>query len=387
MKLHIRERCDITAVGGRLYPFINAIRQSDIICTHQHCRGDVFYCRIYKADSAELQALAASCGVTLESHPCRTLFGRIRPYRLRLGLAVGALLCLGIIFCYSNMVSTIDIMGNSTVSDSVILAVLERCGITQGTWIPEIDYHDCERRLRMYVPDIAWASIRHTGSRLVVEVTEITPKTDMLHERIPCNIVSMYDAQITDVKVYNGHLERLIGDGVSKGELLVSGVFEDDKGHVTYHHAIAFITGIYKKEAELSEYFSISETQQTGKTSVKRYFRLFWFKIPLNIAHHDFAEFTETETDSPFSFLEHTLPFGIVRHTFTETRTESTIRTAEETRLALNGAIVRYEKNFLSGVEILERDITYSETADGLTCHITYTLEGEIGRTSDIYVK
>lgn len=387
MKLRIRERCNITAMGGKLYSFINSIRQSDIICTQQHCKGDIFYCRIFKSDLQRLQKLAGACGVTVESQPCRTVLGRIRPYRLRLGLAAGLLLCIGIIFWYSNTVSVIEIKGNTVVSDSVILAVLERGGLTRGTWIPEIDYNESERKLRLQVPDIAWAAIRHTGSRIVVEISEITPKTEMLNERTPCNIVSMYDAQITDVRVYNGHLERLIGDGVSKGEMLVSGVFEDDKGHVSYHHAIAFITGIYSKEAELSEYFNISETKRTGKTVVKRYFRLFSLKIPLNIAHHDFEEFSESETDTAFSFLNHTLPFGIVRHTYAETKTETAARTEEETKLALNGAIVRYEKNFLSDKEILDRDITYSESPEGLTCHINYTLKGEIGRISDIFVK
>ncbi len=387
MGFYIRERLDISATGGRLYPFINAIRQSDLICTHQRCRGEAFHCRIFRADLQHLQELADIHGISLKTKPSPTILGRLRPYRLRLGFALGGFLCLGILFLYSNTVSTIEVRGNEQVSESMILSVLSHEGLHPGKWITDIDYINCERKLRLYVPELAWAAIRHEGSRIVVEVHEATPKTEMLHERVPCNIVSMYDAQITDVRVYNGQLVRLIGDGVKKGELLVSGVLEDDKGGIFYHHAIASIKGIYRKEAELSEYFTVSQTETTEKSATKRYFRLFHLQIPLNFAFHSFEEYTESETDIPFWFLGRELPFGIVRRTFTETVTESSTRSVEETNLALNSAIVRYEKNFLSNVKILDRSIEYITHDDGLSCRIIYTLEGEIGCTSDIFVK
>ncbi len=387
MGLQIRTMYDVTAVGGRLYPFINEIRRSEIVCIAQYCQNDAFFCRIYGRDLDAFQRLAAGCGVELSMREHPSLFKILRRYRLRLGIPIGVLLCCGIIFYFSNIVATIDILGNNMVSDSVILAVLEQSGVSEGTWMTDIDFTRTERRLRAAVPDIAWVGIRHTGNRLVVEISEATPKIDMLHERTPCNIVSLYDAQITDVRIYNGHLERLVGDGVAKGELLVSGVFEDEKGHITYHHAIASITGIYSKEAELSEYFVTSSSEPTGNVHKRQYFRIFLLKIPLGSGNHGFTDFTVSETDTAFSFLQHELPFGIVQQTFTETETEISTRSEEETRLALNGAIVRYEKNFLSDVEILERKIDYISDENGITCHILYTLKGEIGTTSDIYVK
>lgn len=385
--LQIRRTCDVSAVGGRIYPFINAIRQSDIICTQQYCCEEVFRCRIYASDLPKLRRLADSHGVAIETAMRPSLAGWIRRYRLRWGIPAGLLLCAAILFYFSNTVVTIEIKGNSTVSDSVILTVLEGAGITEGTWIGNIDFVHCERRLRTAVPAIAWAGIRSSGNRIVVEIAEATPKITMLDERTPCNIVAQYDAQITDVLVYNGHLAHLIGDGVAQGELLVSGVFEDEKGHVTYHHAIASITGIYQKEAELSEYYVLSETEATGKTHVRRFFRLFSLNLPLNSGNHEFSEYRENEVYTPFSFLGQTLPFGIVQHTYTETQTEICTRTEEETLLALNGAIVRYEKNFLQDVEILDRKIAYSSDDNGMSCRIVYTLEGEIGTISDIYVK
>lgn len=387
MKPEIREMYQITASGSRLYPFINAIRQSGIICMAQYCRGDHFFCRIYARDLRRLQEIADDFGIRLERTAQRSLIGWLRRYRLRFGIPLGILLCAGILFYFSNVVATIEIRGNSAVSDSVILAVLARDGIAEGTWIGDIDFTSSERHLRAAVEEIAWVAMRNTGNRLVVEISEATPKVEMLDERTPCNIVSLYDAQITDVRVYSGHLTRMIGDGVAAGDMLVSGVFEDDKGHVTYRHAIADITGIYTKEAELSEYFVTTNSEPTGRVHKRRYFRLFFFKIPLSSGNHGFSTFTETESDIPFSFLGAVLPFGMIQQTCIETETEILTRSEDETRLALNAAIVRYEKNFLTDVEILDRNITYSSDENGMTAKLVYTVEGEIGRISDIYVK
>lgn len=387
MKQRIRSVLSINADGGQRYRFINAIRQSDIICMAQYCHGETFFCEIYSSDLPKLQSLADSCGVTIHWKEHASLLSRMRRYRLRLGIPVGLLLCAGVLFYFSNTIAVIEIRGNETVPDTAILSVLEQNGIAEGTWIGGIDFPDSERKLRAMLPELAWTAIRSSGNRLVVEVSEATPHIPMLSERTPCNIISRFDAQITNVRVYAGHLERVIGDGVAKGELLVSGVFEDDKGHVTYQHSIASVTGIYTQEAELSEYFTISDTEPTGRVHQRRFFRLFSLKIPMGSGNHGFSECTVSESDTPFSFLQHTLPFGIVHETFTETETFQIIRTEEETRLALNAAIVRYEKNFLSDVTILDREIAYSSDDNGITCHLRYTLEGEIGTESDFFIK
>ncbi len=387
MKFQLCDISDVRAEGRRLYAFINAIRHSDMICTGQYCKGEQFFCRIRTRDSQALRELAERYGITAEIIPHPSLQQKLRRYRLRLGIPIGILLCAILIFYYSNTISVIELQGVETVSGELILTILEEEGVEQGTWISGIDFTHCERRIRAAVPGVAWVGIRHTGSRLVVEISESTPKPEMLDTHMPCNIVSLYDAQITDVKVYSGHLTKLLGDGVAAGEMIVSGVFEDEKGHVTYHHALAEITGIYTKEAELTEYFETTVTEPTGNKQQRNFFQLFSIRIPLNPGKCSFGSCTESEAYIPYSFWGHELPFGIMQQSFYETKTETFLRTEEETRLALNASIVRYEKNFLSDVTILDREMTYSTDETGITCHLIYTVEGEIGTVSDIYVK
>ncbi len=385
--MRLRQMCEIAAKGHGLYRFTDAVRQSTVICLEQHCKDGTFYCRIYKKDLPELERIAAAYGIELTCRTLRSLSGFLARFRTRWGIGIGLVCGVLLIFYYSNIVTTIEIRGNTSVSDRVILTALEREGVGKGTWIGSIDFNHCQRRLRLAIPNLTWVGMRHTGSRLVVEVAEITPKIEMLEERVPCNIVSMYDAQITDVTIYNGHLVRLIGDGVSEGELLVSGVFQDDKGHTTYHHAIAEITGIYTKEVEFSEYFVVSTTEETGRQFQSTGLECFHLTLPLGLQTPSFSTYREVSTTTPFVFLGRTLPFSLHRQTYYETTDTVQIRSEEETRLAVNAAIVRFEKNLLQDVEILERQADYRVDADGVTCHLTYTLQGEIGRVAEVFIK
>ncbi len=384
--MKLQDLTEVRAEGRQLYPFINAVRRSEMICLAQYCRGEEFRCKIRSADRKEFEALAESYHLTIHAAPCPSLSRKLHRFQRRIGISIGAILCGILVFVCSNLVAVIELQDIGTVSEQLILQILEEEGVQEGVWIPGIDFSHCERRIRMTVPGVAWVGIRRTGNRLVVEISESTPKPEMLYSRQACNVVARYDAQITDVRVYSGHLTRLIGDGVAQGELLVSGVFEDEKGHITYHHAMASITGIYTQEIELTEYFTVTQRVLTGRQQQKRYLQLFGMRIPLQFGSTSFSDYLACESSTPYSFLSRDLPVSLVRESFLERETQTITRSEEETQLALNAAIVRYEKNFLSDVTILDRQIETTCTEEGITCHLIYTVEGEIGMQSDLFV-
>ena len=386
--LTLREYCCVRASGRSPYPLINAIRNSSISCMEQSCKGEVFSCQILKSDLPQFQKLAEFHHMHLEiQEQERALFRKLKRYRFRFGIPLGMILSAGILFYYSNTVTNIEIQGNSVVQDSVILAMLEEQNVRPGTWITEIDMNHCETLLRIQIPEISWAGIRHHGSKLVVEVTEETPQVEMLQERTPCHIIARYDAQITNVEVYSGQLLCLIGDGVAKGDIIVNGSITDPETNQHYYrHSYAKITGIYQQETDFTEPFLTSRTELTGNSVRQKWFRLFNLRIPLQFIHPDYSEFQSAERDTAFQFLSRELPCGIFQKTTSETQTSVTERSEEEVRLALNSDLVRYEKNFLADTEILDRKLEFQTTPDGIQCHAVYTVKGEIGMTSEFFI-
>lgn len=388
MHNQLRGCIKINAKGKNLYAFINMIHSGHICCFGQYCRKDVFYGEIYRHDLKKVIGFAEKCGVELKYLEYETLSSKLLRYRRRFGIALGIILAAAASIYFSGIVLTIEIQGNSTVSDSVILAALDELDIRQGSFLNDINFHYCENELRLMVDGISWAAIRHTGNRVVVEVTEIVEKPEMLQERMPCNVIADKTAQITGTIVRDGMLMRIVGDYVRKGDMLISGVVEDSKGHVTKHHAMGEITGIYDETAVFTAEFETKQYTPTGEISDERYLKLFNLKIPLFIGKNDYESSESEQTERRLTLFGKNLPIWVINDSVTETKLSVISHTDEELDKILMDKIYLYEKNFIDeGIEILSREINSEKKENSLTYTVTYTLEGEIGVQKEIYIK
>ncbi len=383
MKRSIR----INAKGKQLNRFINAIHQHRIDCREQFCRGEVFHCDIYRRDLKELQDIAKNCGIELKTAEYDSLSARLFRYRRRLGLLIGILLAFTAALYFSQVVVTIEIEGNSVVSDEVILSALEELDIKAGTPVCKINIPYCENKLRLMIDDVAWAGIRHTGSRLVVQVTEVEHVPEMLLDRVPCNIVASRNAEISSVLVRSGQLKHIVGDYVPKGTILISGVDETDNGRTFVHHAMGDIRGIYEENVSFSAPFHAEEALPTGRTDTQRTLRLFSLDIPLYFGKSNYSSPSETKEKNAVIF-GHELPLGIKTRTVSETAVTEKDYTEEELTEKLMERVYLYENNFLgNGTKILSRDITTETNGDALTLRAAYRLEGNICEQRDIFIK
>lgn len=387
MKNQLRGCVRINAQGKNLYRFINMIHNGRMNCFGQYVKKDVFYCEIYRSDLERIYEFADECEVELRHFEYATLSQRLRKYRRRFGILAGII--VGAIACvyFSSVVVTIDVEGNSRVSTDTVLSALEELDVTYGSRISDINFTYCENELRLMVEGVSWAGIRRTGNRIVVEITEIVEKPEMTIERVPCNVVSQREAQIISTSVYDGQLMRIVGDYVMPGDLLISGVIEDSKGHVTKHHAMGRITGIYEETISFSEEFRSSVKKPTGNTRSERYLRLFNAEFPLFFGSNEYESYLTDEREKTLSLGEKELPLGIIAKNITETEYTESVFSKEELDLKLQEKIFLYEKNFLSEVKILDREIVTEQKENSLTYTVKYTIEGEIGIQKEIFIK
>lgn len=387
MEQHLRGEYRASASGGKLYSFLNAMQSAGICCRGQRCLGDVYQFQFYAKHRSAIASLAQIYGVHLELTPRRTLRQYLHRYRFRFGIPVGLLLAAGLLFYGSNIVMEIEVTGNEMASVSEITTILEECGVSRGSWIPSIDFAQCEHTLRATVNELAWVGVRHTGNRLVVEVMERKSIPEMQQTRTPSNIIAAQDGQIVSVSIYRGQLMRLVGDPVQKGDLLVSGVVTDETGHLGIRHAMGSIIGQY----ELTEKFTCAYEQQlrnpTGEITTRRYLDLFAWHIPLGKTENPYTDSIKTSGYSWFSLLGTDLPVGIYRETFHEYRTRTLTLTPEEANQNLREQVQRYEDNFLNQVEILNKKTTVLEAEDGIEWTVTYQLQGEIGVQQELFLQ
>ena len=387
MKDQLRGCVRINAEGKNLYRFINRIHSGGICCFGQYCRKDVFYCEIYRSDLKKLEKFAQECSVTIKSAEYETLSAKLIRYRLRIGVIVGVILVLIGGLYFSNVVMSIEVEGNTTVSDEVVLSALSQLGIDRGAYIGGIDFHLCENKLRLMVDDISWAGVHRTGNRIVVQITEIVPKPEMVLERIPCNVVSAKDAEITYTSVYDGMLMHKVGDYVLQGTMLVSGVTSDDTGHVTIHHAMGVIKGIYEETVTFTEEADSEVYAPTGESRKCRYLTVFGAEIPLFFGRNKYESYVSEKNGGNLELFGKPLPIGFVSDKLTETKLTSAEYTDDELREKLSEKVYLYEKNFLGDVDILDRNITEEKKENSLTYTVRYRIEGDICEQREIFIK
>lgn len=387
LKNQIKGCIKFSVKGKNLYKFINALRSERLNCSNQYCKNNIYYGEVTSGDFETVKLLAEQYGMEIDFFEYETLRKKLFRYRHRYGIIIGIILIIASLFYFSNIVLTIEIQGNRNVSDTVVLSMLEELGIKKGTFLSDINFSSCERKLRMNNPDISWVGMRHTGNRLVIEMTEIVHAPEMLNERMPCNIVSAQNAQITKISIYSGQIMRGVGDCVRKNDVLVSGVVTDNKGHVNLRHSLGSVTAIYEDSITIHQDFTEKIYQDTGNTYNEKYLNLFNFNIPLFLGKNKFSSYNTDTICSPVFLFGKEMPINFVKNKLSEKKLIEKTYTLDEAKAVIEEKVFLYEKNFLSDVNIMECSLDYSQTESGLDCTVKYTVEGEIGIQKDIWAK
>ena len=384
----IRGTVSIEVTGNNVYDFINALRDEHIVCTSQRCENGVFYGDVYGGDIKKAETIAADRGFRLVILKKKGLRFRLLAYRYRLGLMIGLLGALCLVFYFSNTVITIDVSGNSAVTEKQILTALSEMGVQKGAFIPEINFQRCEQQLRLSIPQLSWVGIRHVGSRIAVDIEEAVQKPRMVNDDIPCNIVAARDAQITQIRVYDGQRVKQLMDGVKKGDPIISGIIDDGKGHILKKHAKGQVRGIYYDRQVFSQSFRENRQEYTGISDRRRYFNFFGLRIPLYIGGEEYSSYDYSERENPFSIFGIELPLGIVHTEYKPFEYKEVSFTQQEAEKIVCEKTAMYEKNFLSDryTVILKRKIRRVVLGDRIEYHVEYKVEGDIAMDSEIYI-
>ncbi len=388
MKNKIKSCVVINAKGKNLYKFINSIHNDNYYCFRQYCHNDIFTAQIYRSDLKRIIALAEEYGIELNHYETDSLFSRIGRYRRRIGIILGIVLSVCSYIYFSGIIVTIEIVGNKSVSDDSVLSAMREIGISQGTHIKDINFIQAENQLMVMVKGVSWVGMQNSGNHLVVQITEYTEKPKMTSERIPCNIVSSHNAEITSTTVYDGMLMKIVGDYVREGDILINGVTSDNTGHTTFHHAMGKIIGIYDVEETFTEPLTCVRTVTTGNVVRQNTLKLFNFRIPLYFGSTPYTEYSSEKTEKNIKIFGRYLPIGITAETLAETETSEITCTADEAEQKIIDKIYLFEKNFIdSETEIVSRNITKSIGNTEIKYTVNYKIKGDICREKEIFIK
>lgn len=310
------------------------------------------------------------------------LIFRLKKHKNRTGLIVGAATFLLILLFLSNFVWIIKIEGNHKLSTKEIISSCKKIGIYEGILKKKVNSKYDAQRLQLTQEGIAWCSFNLEGSVLTVNISEATD-SDKQERYTHSNLKANIAGKIKKIDVTSGDVLVKVGDTVSKGDLLVSGVVQNMSSTLFVHsdgEIIAETTRVFSAEGEYVQMYNA----EIGK-DIKRYtIGFFGINIPLYLGNIK-QQNNYTKEIKNLKLFDNPIPIKIACEEYKLTE-ESTIiydkKTLEE--MLYNDIKKQVESfNFLSAVEG-EREIIYTER--GILLKIPYTCEENIAFQSEILV-
>ncbi len=329
-----------------------------------------------------IHTVARKSGMRVQSTDKVGLKYFLRKHKARVGIALGILASVIIMFTLTQFVWSVSVVGNTTIDTDLILSTLENYDVKVGVPISSIDNDEVASLVMNDIKKLSWASVNMKGSVIIVEVREKTDAPKIYDASKPTNVVASEDGVILSIDVLYGNEEVKPGSAVTKGDLLISGVISHKDGSEVPIHADGYVKALVKKK----ETFSLNDFSIYNLKNEKSRNLIFFFglKIPLGakVNNHYF-----TEHNSFIESEEKLLPLGIITQYGADISTEeATLTNATQEKIALFSNAL-YVRELLSFSEIRNSKIQKNETKTTMQYDFYANCEQEIGTLQEIYVE
>lgn len=222
-------------------------------------------------------------------------------YRKRKLFFIGIVICLIMIYSMTFFIWNIDLEGNQTITDDVLIEYLASEKIYHGMAKRDVNCEEIVKDIRKTFDEIIWVSASVDGTRLFIHVKENTDTfVESKEETAPSDIVADKTGTVIEIITRNGVPQVSVGSVISQGDLLVSGTVDvlNDAKEVVSHTYVTADADITLQT--LVPYEDYIEKKYTQKAYTKKKRSLVYLKIgrrtlQLGIQKNKF-EYTDAKT-------------------------------------------------------------------------------------------
>lgn len=318
-------------------------------------------------------------GVLCAYKRCGPIFALLK-LRTRLGLFVGAFCFVMIVNFLSGFVWSVEINGNSRISNEVISSFLEDNGLYKGAYADSINRDVIENLVMASFDDCAWAHINIDGTTAVVEIDETVVKPKVVDKSVITNVKATKAGIIVKSTAFDGWTVAKPGDMVKENDLLISGVFAREDGDTNHFtHARGEVLANVEEPFEMT----ISRQQCKKRYIDEKVFKsvyIYGVKIPLYIGSSDYIN---TDTKEDISFVEinkSKLPIGIITKTSKRFEVQTAVLNDKELNALVKNEIDKKINREFSDFEIIKKDIDISLDGSQATVKGTITCLEDIAK-------
>ena len=371
--------------GGFAEDFVNACYQSKINIHDLKRRGGEIYGACVASEYKKLHRAAYAVGGRVEITKKHGVIFELLKYKHRLGLAVGLVAFVAIINFLGGFVWNIETVGNNNITSDEIVSLLEKQDIKIGSRWDDIKLTTAENMIMAVFDDCSWVSINKIGCTARVEISEAVPKPK-IDSRAITNLVATKDGVIVKETVYHGWQIAKVGDGVTKGDLLVSGVYpkEEARANVFAHGSGEFIARVNEKVD-----ITVNRSQSTKNyTSTKNYceIKFFGITIPLYLSSSDKPSADIYENASYIKLNGREIPVGINKKTVKSYTISTRNLSDKELNQMISSRLESKFKGDFADYEIVSKNISVQINADNAVARGTAVCLEDIGKEVEIKI-
>ncbi|MCM1363818.1 MAG: sporulation protein YqfD [Faecalibacterium sp.] len=238
----------------------------------------------------------------------------INRHKNRIGLVIGAAFFVIFMSTMSLFIWNIETTGGEKISSDEILQTVYDLGLKRGALSSDIDESEVVRLAMMKLSGkLSWMAVNIKGCRAVVEVRDYEPKPEDETYTEPSNIVADFDGLILSMDIYNGKKANYEGNGVEKGDLLISGIIENRDTSSQFLEARGEILALHNDTYQ-TKTAAKAEIKQYQKINTVKVLNFFFLKIPLGFFSGE-DNYDEYTSEKYLNYGSFELPFGITAKT------------------------------------------------------------------------
>ena len=308
--------------------------------------------------------------------------GRVR-YRYGLWITFGA--CLLALFWSSFFIWDFEVEGNENISQQEILRALEKNGIGFGTYGFSVDSSELRNYMLLEIPELSYIAVNVKGCRAYVQVRERVAAPEIIDKKKPGNTIAKKDALVTAVQPWDGEKQVLPGTTVKEGQLLISGVVQNNYSGVRYLRGMGKVYGRTWYQLECRIPLTVRKKTYTGAEKTRRALVIGKNRINLYFS----SSISGDTCDKITNWDKWELPGGMALPVtmVTERLRYYTVEEAprqKEAALALaQGVLEERLAGYVEDGDILSKEITSKKAGDLLVVTLLAECEEQIGKFVD----
>ena len=179
--------------------------------------------KVVRRHLARLQELAPRAGCQTRVEHRAGLPDFLVRFRRRYAFLLGLGMAVLWVSVVSSFILNVDVQGNQSIPDAVILAQLRRNGLRPGAFGPTLDSRAIARETLWALDELEWVTINIYGTRAQVQVAEKVPTPPRLDQEGVSDICAAADGLVMSIDTVAGQGKVVPGDMVTRGQVLISG--------------------------------------------------------------------------------------------------------------------------------------------------------------------